>query len=399
LLGDKLFLRMIDHENFNPRLIELLTNADYLALADKPIRDVVETVLENPRELWEIPYRAHLTHEARALMLAVYFNAAKVELSSLEGTFGRMLDMMGLRVSASDRPHAFRRSLKELEGSVLAIENRRVRFSNPGVRDFLDRVVKDDRLLPLAIKALTDYDELNQCWELIEEGNPATLQNEARLDWIDAVGRLVSGSSGTALNCLKLALDSYAWFSDPDLLMHVVTAAATLEQSTADESELSTCRAALESLVSAGLPSEEEDETRDILTAFTIEAFRDAAWALSLEEVEMAANSLLQYGSKQSEIQPTIHAALDVQMEHVDDMMEGIETLEDLDNFESELVTTLGRYGYKKKSYEYDIERRRERIMEGEIRPRSAGYGSVQRQASTEATNEEIESMFQGLLK
>jgi predicted nucleotidyltransferase component of viral defense system len=57
LLADKLFLRMIDHKNFNPRLIELLTNADYLAIAEQPIRDVVETVLENPRELWEVPYR------------------------------------------------------------------------------------------------------------------------------------------------------------------------------------------------------------------------------------------------------------------------------------------------------------------------------------------------------
>jgi hypothetical protein len=391
---------MIDHKNFNPRLVELLTNADYLALAEKPIREVVETVLENPRELWEIPYRAHLTNEARALMLAVYFNGPRVELSALESTFERMLDMMGLQVSAPDRLPAFRRSLKELEGSVLAIESRRVRFSNPGVRDFLDRVVEDDRLVPIAIRILADYDELNRCWELIEEGKTAKLQNDQfRHDWVDAVGRVVSGSSGTALNCLKLALDSYARFPGPDLLMHVVTAAVTLEQDTADESELSACQATLEALVTAGLPSADADETREILTAFTIDALKGAAWALSLDELESAANSLLKFGSKSSEIQPAIHEALETQIEHLDDMMDGIDTLDDLDSFERDLVATFTKYGYQKKSYEYDIERRRDRIMEGEIRPRSASYGSVQRHAPTEATNEEIESMFQGLLE
>lgn len=400
LLADKLFLRMVDHKNFNPRLIELLTNADYLALAEKPIREVVEAVLENPRELWEIPYRAHLTNEARALMLAVYFNGHRVELSSLEDTFERMLDMMGLRVSAADRLPAFRRCLKELEGSVLAIESRMVRFSNPGVRDFLDRVVQADRLVPLAIKILADYDELNQCWELIAEGKTEKLQNDRfRLDWVDAVGRVVSGSSGTALNCLKLALDSYALFPCPDLLMHVETAAATLEQDTADESELSMCRAALEALEAAGLPEAVADKTREILTAFTIDAFRGAASSLSLDEVEAAANALLKFGNKNSEIQPAIHEALEAQIEYLDDMMEGIETLDDLHSFERDLIATFTKYGYKKKGHEYYIERRHDRIMEGEIRPRAASYGSIQRHASTEATNEEIESMFQGLLK
>src|SRR4029077_13647328 len=85
--------------------------------------------------------------EARALMLAMYFNGPSIELSALEGSFERILDAMGLRLPAPDRPQAFRRSLKELEGSVLAIEKRSVRFSNPGVRDFLDRVVEDDRLV------------------------------------------------------------------------------------------------------------------------------------------------------------------------------------------------------------------------------------------------------------
>ncbi len=400
LLEDKLFIRMIDHKNFNPRLIELLTNADYLSLAEKPIKDVVETVLENPRELWEIPYRAHLTNEARALMLAVYFNCPRVDLTSLEGSFERMLDMMKLQISPPDRLPAFRRSLRELEGSVLAIENRTVRFANPGVRDFLDRVVEDDRLVPMAIKILTDYDEVNLCWELIKKGKTEQFQNDQfRHDWINAVGRVVLGSSGTALRCLTLAIESYAKFPGTDALVHVVSAAATLDQYTADDTEFPACQAALEALAEAGLPPAEADKTLEILLAYTIDAFRDAAWALSLEELESAADFLLGYCNKNSEIPVAIHSALDAQMEHIYEMTGDIDTLEDLDNFERDLKATLKRYGYPKKGYEYDIEQRRERIMEGEIQKRSTSYGSIKRSGPTEATDAEIESMFRGLLE
>ncbi|WP_441279842.1 restriction endonuclease [Bradyrhizobium sp. 63_E2_N1_3] len=400
LLADKLFIRMIDHKNFNPRLIELLTNADYLAIAEKPIREVVEAVLENPRELWELPYRAHLTSEARALMLAIYFNCPSIELSALERTFERILDALGLRLPASDRPPAFRRSLKELEGSVLAIEKKIVRFSNPGVRDFLDRVVEDDRLLHLVVKTLEEYHELVQCWSIIEESSATKLQSEQfQQDWIDAVGRLVAGSSGSALVRLKLTLDSYAHVPSPSLLTHVMTAATALEQDIAIGSELSECEAALEELVALGLPSPEAGVVCNIITEFMIDALNDASWGIPLDEVESAANTLLQFGSKTSAIQSAVHEALEAQIEHIDTMMEGIDTIDDLDDFESDLKAALAKYGYKKKGYEYDIEQRRERILEGDISPRSTKYGSVQSQTSTEATNEEIESMFQGLLK
>ncbi len=75
LLADDFFLKIIDHRNFNPRLIDLLTTPDYVSLAGRPIRETVTAVLENPHELWEKPYRSHISEEGRALMLALFFNA------------------------------------------------------------------------------------------------------------------------------------------------------------------------------------------------------------------------------------------------------------------------------------------------------------------------------------
>ncbi|MBD3815724.1 MAG: restriction endonuclease, partial [Halothiobacillus sp.] len=91
LLKDDFFLEIIDHRNFNPRLIDLLTSAEYVSIAERPIRETVRHVLDNPHELWEKPYRNHFTGEARGLMLALFFNESRVSLQALEGAFQQMV--------------------------------------------------------------------------------------------------------------------------------------------------------------------------------------------------------------------------------------------------------------------------------------------------------------------
>ena len=125
LLADDFFLKIIDHKNFNPRLIDLLTSAEYVSIAGMPIRKTVEAVLENPQELWEKPYRTHISDEGRALMMALFFNETRPAVSALERTFVRMVDAMGFAFPSVDLPAKFRYALKELEGSIVAIQERR----------------------------------------------------------------------------------------------------------------------------------------------------------------------------------------------------------------------------------------------------------------------------------
>jgi hypothetical protein len=283
---------------------------------------------------------------------------------------------------------------------VLAIERRAVRFSNPGVRDFLDRVVEDDRFAQFAVKVLSEYHELDQCLDILNKSQMLQQQGAPiQRDWIDAIGRLVAGNSGTALRRFELAFNSYIHLPVSTLLTHVMTATAALDEETTDEREIHACEVMLEKVATAGLPSPEVDEVRDVLTAFALRVLEEAAIAMSLEEVESVADALLKFGSTNSAIQPTIHGALQKQIKDIDTMMDGIDTVDDLDSFEEDLRKTLAKYGYQNKGYESDIEYRRNRILEGDFQPRSTNYGSFQSQAPTEATNEQIESMFSGLLK
>ena len=86
LLESDFFLKIIDHRNFNPRLIDLLTAADYVSITGVPIREAVTAILENPHELWEKPYRHHISDEARALMLALFFNEVSPTIPGSKST-------------------------------------------------------------------------------------------------------------------------------------------------------------------------------------------------------------------------------------------------------------------------------------------------------------------------
>ena len=214
LLESDFFLKIIDHRNFNPRLIEYFTAAEYVSVTGMPIRAAVEAVLENPHELWEKPYRNHISEEARALMLALFFNENSPAIPALERAFGRMSRAMGLPFASADLPVKFRSALKEIEGSVLAIQNREVRFSNPGVRDFLQRAVEEDQFLPVAVGAVTEFTEVNQAWSffwaqrwpkrhdevqgviIIGPQRPKTPQDPSSTAWVGAARRLLKDGSG-----------------------------------------------------------------------------------------------------------------------------------------------------------------------------------------------------------
>jgi hypothetical protein len=399
LVADNYFLKMIDHRNFNPRLIELLTTPDYIALAAKPIRLVVDEVLDNPHELWERPYRTHMSAESRAIMLSLYFNDRATGILDLEETFERILDATESRLSTFERPAAFRRSLKELEGSVLAIHERTVRFANPGVRDFLDRAVESDRFLPLALGVLSEYAELSQCWELFTKSQPSgqTLKDYQRL-WSEALGRMVAGNSGTALERFELAINLYDQFNNESLFLgHVGTAMADLALASTDETEVRRCRSVLEQLVLTLLPREVADEARDGMASFVARMLSEAGGALTIEDVEMIADALFKYGRENGETRAAVQDALKAQVDEIDTALREFGNIDDLDSYEAWLEAVMKKFHYQDKRVERDIRYRRESLLERDEAPTEIQYKSISRRERPETSDEEIRSMFQGL--
>jgi hypothetical protein len=397
LLESDFFLKIIDHRNFNPRLIDLLTSADYLSIVSMPIRAVVEAVLENPQELWERPYRTQISDEGRALMVALFFNNPQTGIAELERSFTRMLDAMGFAIAGADRPVKFRSALKELEGSVLAIQARQVRFSNAGVRDFLQRAIEEDRFLPAAIDAVTEYAEVAQCWTVFcaQQSKP-TAGHPSTRDWSGAAGRLLSNGSGTPLGRLHLIIEMYDLLGGEALLAHIRSAVGDLEAGEVDFYETNRSREVLEQLVSSLLPLSELNEAKRVVSAAVAKMLVVDGGALSLDDIESVAHSLYECGSDQDAASDAARESLRAFISQIDYTLSEISSLDELDVFEHTLKRLMGEYGVVASRADREISYRREYLFERE-EDETEGYGRSSSPPQPEFSDAQIRSMFQGL--
>jgi nucleoside-triphosphatase THEP1 len=145
LYKDKRYRAVIDHDNFNPRLISFITDAG--RLRDRPVEDywryVCET-LENPTEVWESPFSTQLDDYGRAIIVLVTLNGKPVEEVDLAETYQRFIIRQENYSMNGSRD--FIVNLKHLTGSLLsrhllerASDIAYINLFNPSIGDFVLR--------------------------------------------------------------------------------------------------------------------------------------------------------------------------------------------------------------------------------------------------------------------
>jgi len=397
LLADDFFLKIIDHKNFNPRLVDLLTSAEYVSIAGMPIRKTVEAVLENPQELWEKPYRTHISDEGRALMMALFFNETRPAVFALERTFVRMVDAMGFTFPSVDLPAKFRYALKELEGSVVAIQERRVGFANPGIRDFLQRVVSDDRFVPAAIGTITEYAGVKQAWQVFSAELPGLRRGDPTLPaWAAAAARLLEHGSGTELQRLDLLMDMYNELSGDALLPLVRRAIRDLEREGIDGTEADKCSQVLENVVLSLLPIDLLDDAKRVVSSVIAKMLADFGEALMLDEIRSVGNALFESGVDQDAAGAAVRAALSGYIGEMSSTLSEVATLSELEEYERELNVMMNDFGVNDGRATRRIESRREELADKEER-KSGSYSGRGTGSSGHVSDDQIRSMFNGL--
>lgn len=396
LLTDDFFIQMIDHANFNPRLIDLLTSADYVSVSGLPIRQAVENVLNNPQELWDKPYRSHISDEGRAVMLAVFFNASRTPIDRLERSFRRMVDAMGLALPRVDLPTKFRSALRELEGSVLAIQDRYVSFSNPGVRDYLGVAVKEDGFLLHAAREIVEIDEVEQAWATYVAEQPPLADPFMAEAWGGASERLLQGGGGSPVRHLELAINMYDRIGGETLLQFVRGATRELDGYEIDADEAGRASRVIESLVTSALPPADIATTRTIMSKEFGRMIADQAWGMSLDDLMRSAGTLKEYGSDPTEGRAAVREGIEAYLKQMSEELDQLETEEEVEVFEAEILGFLIEYGLPKASVERDIEARKQAIREHEDEY-VGGYEPMDTAPAPESSDSQIRSMFDSL--
>lgn len=152
--------KIVKHKNFNPRLINYITDTIRLK-SDCPSTNYwqyIENHLDNPSQIWENPFSVQLDDFNRAMVILVVFNGGKISENTLVQAYHRYLAIdENHHLKGRSDFHANIQLLAEsfLSRTVTSKSSITIALLNPSISDYIfNRYCKDEPTIRLAIMSL-----------------------------------------------------------------------------------------------------------------------------------------------------------------------------------------------------------------------------------------------------
>jgi hypothetical protein len=92
IVNNKKYLSIVEHNNYNPRILEFITSTDNCAhVASKDYGAFIDRSLSNPVDVWEHPYSVQLDDFSRGLVDLVVLGNASIDEDSLQHAYGHFI--------------------------------------------------------------------------------------------------------------------------------------------------------------------------------------------------------------------------------------------------------------------------------------------------------------------
>jgi hypothetical protein len=168
VLEDDFFLKIIDHQHFNPRLIEWLsTNVRKHQIGANEYRRYISKLLQSPNDIWTHAFRNQISNAARHLLLGFYTLGDWTNVVDLEPVFTSLYRFRATKYNWSIAPEDFHNALQELDGAFLSYRSERARYLNPSIGEFVASLVagKRDTAEDLLVSAIR-FKQIAKLWRL-----------------------------------------------------------------------------------------------------------------------------------------------------------------------------------------------------------------------------------------
>jgi hypothetical protein len=170
LLKGGSYFKVIDHDNYSPRLIEWITGLGGYSLRQEDRRryaDFCVAVLDHPEELWNHAFDRGLPDEAQILLLLLPGLAVDIELNDLEAAYRGVAEHLG----APAGPRAFEAALKLVQDSFVRLgrygDYDVVSALNPSLIDFTKgRLLESSDVLEASIRGSQSFEQAHKLYEI-----------------------------------------------------------------------------------------------------------------------------------------------------------------------------------------------------------------------------------------
>lgn len=144
LLAGRFYKEIVQHQKFNPRLIEWLSTFQRVkSVPPEHYQTFVRGLLTDPTEIWRHAYEQEISDAARSVLLTLYTYSGKCGPTLLEQAFRTLHALRARRYGFTTDPSDWRRALGELNGSFIRPGNE-IEVIDPSVLDMLSAIVRED---------------------------------------------------------------------------------------------------------------------------------------------------------------------------------------------------------------------------------------------------------------
>jgi len=164
------FLKLIDHKNYNPRLVEYMTNFEKVGhLAADEYFTAFRDSFDNPSKLWEHAFK-DISFGAKNLVLVLFTLPTNVLLQDLKAAYEPFHASRCKTNNVALGDKDFYDALREADGNFTTSDNSasglRVSFHNPSVADFVRDYLHDQlQVLGKLLETIVFVDQLELMWD------------------------------------------------------------------------------------------------------------------------------------------------------------------------------------------------------------------------------------------
>lgn len=171
------YLKIVDHPNFSPRIVEYMTDPMWVECTESARYPAIFLKnLQEPFLIWEQAFDTHLSNMAREMLIVLGSLPRELFVEDLESAVRQFAVENGKEMSTA----SFRAALAELQGNFVVIrrdrENDIVMFHNPSVQDFIESYLdKNPDMFERLLKGACFFEQVHWTCRRIE-ADPASSQ-------------------------------------------------------------------------------------------------------------------------------------------------------------------------------------------------------------------------------